>query len=301
MKRSIGLAAALLAGMSGVAAAQVLVPVQQPVVVTPAPAPVVVSPQPTVIQSGTVVTTTTQPVIVSRVYAPQGVIIQTNVDQPAPFNPAPVGTVIETTAGARTVQAIRGYDVVYDEAGKTVVSHAMLTDGLGGDGTFSNTAVENFWPLQVGKSDTFNYNTSEGGRAVTLKVLRTEIVTVPAGQFYTYVIERRDRRPSDGTENVATMWYAPSVGSVVKFQEEVGRATKPRPPYEATAIRLPQALTGTTVVQAVRRVDTVEMQSQFCRERGTTLRLADGRTLVLDCPSYVQADRLAYENWLLVR
>jgi hypothetical protein len=31
------------------------------------------------------------------------------------------------------------------------------------------------------------------------------------------------------------------------------------------------------------------------------LRLADGRTLVLDCSTYVQADRLAYENWLLVR
>jgi hypothetical protein len=291
MRRTISLAVALLAGVSGAAVAQVLVPVQQQLIIGPAP--------PAVVTSDTVFVTQTQPIIVSRVYVPQGVI-QTNVNQPAPFNPAPVGTVVETTAGKRTVQSINGYDVVMDESGKSVISHALLADGLG-DGTYTRPAVENFWPLQVGRSETYNLNTSQGGRAITLKVLRTELVTVPAGTFFTYVIERRDRLPQDGTENVATSWYAPSIGTIVKFQEEVGRPTKPRAPYEAVSIRLPQPLTGATVISAVRRPDTVDMQSQFCRERGSALRLADGRTLVLDCSTYVQADRLAYENWLLVR
>ena len=297
MTRTLGLAAALLVGASGVAVAQVVVPVQQPVYV--APAPVVVAPTPTVVPPKTVVVTSNQPIVVSRVYVPQGVI-QTDINQPAPFNPAPAGTVVETTAGKRTVQSINGYDVVIDDNGKTEVSHALLTDGLG-DGTYSRTAVENFWPLQVGRSETYNLNTSQGGRAITLKVLRTEMVTVPAGTFFTYVIERRDRMPQDNTENVTTSWYAPSVGSVVKFQEEVGRATKPRVPFEAVTIRMPQAVPGTTVVAAVRRPDTIEAQNQFCRERGTVLRLADGRTLVLDCPSYVQAERLSYETWLVTR
>lgn len=291
MKRTISLAVTLLAGISGVAVAQVLVPIQQPIIVGPA--------SHTVVPADTVIVTQTQPVIVSRVYVPQGVI-QTNVNQPAPFNPAPVDTVVETTAGKRTVRSISGYDVVMDESGKSVISHALLVDGLG-DGTYSRTAVENFWPLQVGRSETYNLNTSQGGRAITLKVLRTELITVPAGTFFTYVIERRDRMPQDGSENVTTSWYAPSVGTIVKFEEEVGRSTKARPSYEAVSIRLPQVLTGATVISAVRRPDTVDMQSQFCRERGSALRLADGRTLVLDCPTYVQADRLAYENWLVVR
>lgn len=319
MKRTLGLAAALLAGVSGAAFAQVLVPVQQqPVVVTPAPVVVpaqttttVITPTQTVVPAQTVVTApvvttpsspvvvTGQPVIVSRVYVPQGVI-QTDLNQAAPFNPAPAGTVIETTAGKRTVKSINGYDVVIDDNGKDQVSHALLTDGLG-DGTYSHTSVENFWPLQVGRSETYNLNTSQGGRAITLKVLRTEVITVPAGTFFTYVVERRDRMPQDNTENVTTSWYAPSVGSVVKFEEKVGRVTQPRAPYEAVTIRMPQAVPGTTVVAAVRRPDTVEMQSQFCRERGTVLRLTDGRTLVLDCPSYVQAERLSYESWLVTR
>ncbi len=310
MTRTLGLAAALLAGVSGVAFAQVVVPAQQPVYVAPAQGPVVIPAQQPVVTTTTTpvvvapspsntVVVTGQPVVVSRVYVPQGVI-QTDVNQPAPFNPAPAGTVVETTAGKRTVQSINGYDVVIDDNGKTEVSHALLTDGLG-DGTFSRTSVENFWPLQVGRSETFNLNTSQGGRAITLKVLRTEVVTVPAGTFFTYVIERRDRMQQDDSVNVTTSWYAPSVGSVVKFQEEVGRATRPRTAYEAVTIRMPQALPGTTVVAAMRRPDTIEAQNQFCRERGTVLRLADGRTLVLDCPSYVQAERLSYESWLVTR
>lgn len=299
MTRILGLAAALLAGASSVAFAQVVVPVQQPVYVTPAPAPIIVAPTPTVVPSNTVIVNSNQPIVVSRVYVPQGVI-QTDINQPAPFNPAPPGTVVETTAGKRTVQSINGYDVVIDDNGKTEVSHALLTEGLG-DGTYSRTSVENFWPLQVGRSETYNLNTSQGGRAITLKVLRTEMVTVPAGTFFTYVIERRDRMPQDNTENVTTSWYAPSVGTVVKFQDEVGRVTKPRAPYEAVTIRMPQAVPGTTVVTAMRRPDTIDAQSQFCRERGTVLRLADGRTLVLDCPSYVQAERLSYESWLTTR
>jgi len=127
------------------------------------------------------------------------------------------------------------------------------------------------------------------------------VVNVSAGSFYTYVVERRDRSLSDNSENVSTYWYAPSIGSVVKFEERLGRPGKPRPAYELVTIRLPHAIPGAVLVQATRRPDTLENQAQFCRERGTVLRLADGRVLMLDCPAYVQAERLSYENWLIVR
>lgn len=52
---------------------------------------------------------------------------------------------------------------------------------------------------------------------------------------------------------------------------------------------------------ALKRPDTTENQAQFCRERGTTARMADGRMVALDCASYVSLDRASYESCLMVR
>jgi hypothetical protein len=292
MKRIVSLAGLLVVAASTTALAQVIL-TQQPQTVIVEPQPVIVGSQPpaTVIAPGT---------IVSRAYVPQGVI-HTTVAQPAPFAPAPAGTVIETTADKRVVKAVNGYDVVYEVNGKPHTSHALLTDGLEGT-RFAERHVEGLWPLTVGKSEDFTADGGPGGaHHINYRVLRTEIIHVPAGSFYTYVIERRDRVMNDSGSNVATFWYAPSIGSVVKFEERLGRAGQPRPAYELVSVRLPHAIAGTAVVSAVRRPDTLENQAMFCRERGTTLRLADGRVLMLDCPAYVSAERLSYENWLVVR
>lgn len=64
------------------------------------------------------------------------------------------------------------------------------------------------WPLSVGKSETVNLSSS-APTTITFSVLRTEIIAVPAGSFYTYVVERRERSTSDGSERIATSWYAP--------------------------------------------------------------------------------------------
>jgi hypothetical protein len=297
MKYLLGLAGILAAAASGGAVAQVLVPAQQPqTIIVQQPGTVVGSPPPVVVGPSAV---PADAVVVSRVYVPQGVINTTAV-QPAPFAPAPAGTVLETTADRRLVKTVDGYDVVYDVNGQPLSSHALFTDGLE-SGKYSRREAESIWPLEVGKSETFNVDGSGGVRAIHTRVLRTEVVNVPAGSFYTYVVERRDRSLSDNSENVSTYWYAPSIGSVVKFEERLGRPGRPRPAYELTTVRLPYAIPGAVVVQATRRPDTLENQAQFCHERGTTLRLADGRVLMLDCPAYVQAERLSYENWLLVR
>lgn len=303
MKRIVSLASVLAIGFGASAMAQVIytqqpaVVIQQPV----APAPVIVgSPPPaTVVTPVTVVPAET--VVVSRVYLPQGVI-NTTAAQAAPYAPAPAGTVIETTADKRVVKTVNGYDVAYEINGKPHTTHALLTDGLEGS-RFAGRHVQDLWPLTVGKTEDF---TADGGgpggtRHIQYRVLRTEVIQVPAGAFYTYVIERSDRVMNENAANVATFWYAPSIGSVVKFEERMGRAGQPRPAYELVSVRMPHAIPGTALVTAVRRPDTMDSQAQFCRERGTTLRLADGRVLVLDCSAYVATERLSYENWLLIR
>ncbi len=263
-----------------------------------APAQVMPMPQAVVITQPTAVATG-QSVIVSRSYVPQGVLV-TNAVQAAPFSPAPVNTFIETTADRRVVQSVDGYKVVYEINGKRVPNEALVSENLDTSKT-TPTEFHSLWPLEVGKSTQANVDMSDGVHAVTTSVVGTETIAVPAGVFYTYVIERRDRSVSDNSENVARMWYAPSVGTIVKYDERLARAGRQRQAYEAVSIRLPHAPPGTRVVTVTHRADTPEARAQFCAERGTAMRLADGRILVVDCPTYVQADRVAYDNWLLVR
>jgi hypothetical protein len=221
--------------------------------------------------------------------------VTTAAAEAAPFRPAPVGTLIETTVDNRLVRTVNGYDVTYDINNRRDMSHALLTDGFGAlpSQIYPIAAVDSFWPLQVGKTVTFNVDAG-GPRSVTARVLRTETITVPAGQFYTYVIERRDHG-MDGRENVATSWYAPSVGSVVKFQEQA-TTHRSRPAYEAKAIILPHVLNG--AVPVTTPGDTPDRRAEFCRQNGTTMRLSNGQELAVDCLTYVQAELPAYRNWL---
>lgn len=286
----IGLAGALLAGLCTSAVAQVYVPAQNTVVVQ---------------QPGTVVAppVVAVPAPSQTVYAPA--TLQTTAVQPAPFSPAPPGTVIETTADRRAVSRVDGYEVEYTIGGRREISQALVTEGI--DGRMTSGELRYLWPLEVGKTVTFNL---EGGgpRAVTLYVPRTEIITVPAGSFYTYVIEREDRLISDpSARDLARMWYAPSVGTIVKHEEVRARPGRATTNYELVSLRLPYAPPGAVLTQVpvvtapagtMRRPDTLENQMQFCRERGTLVRLSDGRIMTLDCASYVQTERAAYEYWL---
>ena len=271
------------------------------VVVQPAPAPVIVD-QPVVLPPASVAA---DPVVVPpgapvHVTVPQ-TTVNTTVPLTAPFNPAPPNTVIETTAGRRVVQAVNGWDVLFDDQGVSHRSHALLTDGLPDQNSITvRAAAERMWPLTVGKWQTGHAETSEA-HAVTYHVLRNENVTVPAGTFFTYVVERRDHAPMTGKDTYRTMWYAPSVGAMVKA---VDQRVPPGPlngGYQVVSMALPYPVANAAAVAAVaRRPDTVANQNEYCRQHGTTVRLTDGRTAVLDCPSYIQADRTGYENWLIV-
>jgi hypothetical protein len=303
-------AAAFAAVISPAAVAQVVGQSAEPVVIPPASPPPayaapVVQPAPAVV---------TQPVVIgpaapthvvvaapagSRVVVPQGAV-DTAVPLTAPFNPAPPNTTIETSAGHRTVRAVEGWDVYYDDNGVPHHSHALLIDGLDDQNSLAvRWAAERMWPLTVGTSHTRHAETSTA-HAVTFTVLRTETITIPAGTFYTYLVQRQDHSPVDGTNDYRTMWYAPSVGAVVKADARDGRTGEISPPYQVLSMTLPRPVAQVAVVVPA-WADTPEAQAEYCRQRGTSLRLADGRTLLLDCPAFVQADRASYESWLTAR
>ena len=151
-----------------------------------------------------------------------------------------------------------------------------------------------FWPLEVGKSVTFNFG-ADAPIAVTARVLRTETITVPAGSFYTYVIERRDHTMSDFSESVATFWYAPSVGTVVKFEERRAKG-RSRPAFELAGIVLPHPLDG--AIPVTTPGDTPDKRAEFCKQHGTALNMPNGRSIAVPCITYVEANLPTYQSWL---
>ena len=279
-----------LAGVIGAAALSTAAMAQQPLVQTNPNQHVIIT-QPVVVTSGQVVRPQVAATVPNEVAPP--VDIATTAPQPAPYKPAPLGTYMKTTNGQRVVIQQTGYDMIEDVNGRRVNNVAMLTDGLGGGQIYPPGAPASFWPLQVGKSVTFNYGAGSP-LSVTARVLRTETITVPAGTFYTYVIERRSHPMSSFTEAVTTFWYAPSVGTVVK-EASYSPETGSRGSYEAVSVVLPHPLNGVPVTTPG---DTAEKRANFCAQRGTTLAMPNGQSMAVPCVTYVQANLPAYQQWL---
>ncbi len=81
-------------------------------------------------------------------------------------------------------------------------------------------ALRRLWPLRVGNSVSFTATVSiERHLRETYRVVRHELVTVPAGTFDAFVIEWESvgqDQYTNGYHETATFWYAPEVGYVVK-------------------------------------------------------------------------------------
>lgn len=220
--------------------------------------------------------------------------VATATPQAAPYKPAPLGTYIQTTADKRVIITETGYMITSEVNGRRDTSIALLTEGLGGGQVYPPGTPAQFWPLQVGKEVTFNYGASSPLH-VSARVLRTETITVPAGTFYTYVIERRSHPSTSYDEAVATFWYAPSVGTVVKATSYVPLGGGGIRPFEATQIVLPHPLNGIPVTTPG---DTAAKRAAFCAQRGTTISMPNGQALPVPCVTYVETNLAAYSAWL---
>lgn len=277
--------------------------VAQTVTTVPAPS----SPPTTVIVTQP---NTTAPVVVTQ---PAPVVVaQPSLISPAPYNPPPVGSVIQTSAGTYTVTANNGYDLVLQKdtkaGGGFTTLHGLVMEEPDNTSSYSRREVESLWPIQVGKHSSTDMITQQGGRNLRWDVVRNETVTVPAGTFPTYVIEKRERSSDQAYEATERWWYAPQLGFPVKYEQDLVRGIDRRAPWELVSIRYPGApVAGAPVVpgyQAVGvplRVDTVENRTQFCRERGTTVLLTNGQRAVVDCDTYVRTEQASYQAWLSAR
>jgi len=298
ISRSMVAAAALLAPTLAVAQTATTVPASPPaaVIVTQpsTTAPVVVT------QPAPVVVTQPTPVVVAQ---------PTALPSPAPYTPPPVGSVIQTSAGTYTVTGSSGYDLVLQKdaraGGGFTTQHALFQEEPENTASYSRREVEGLWPLQVGKRGSTDMVTQSGGRNLRWEVVRTETITVPAGTFATYVIEKRERSSDDQFQATERWWYAPQLGYPVKYEQELVRGIDKRAPWELASIRYPGApVAGVPVVPGYHavgvplRADTVETRALFCRERGTTVLLSNGQRAVVDCDTYVRTEIASYQAWL---
>jgi hypothetical protein len=250
---------------------------------------------------------TAPPVVVTQ---PAPVVVtQPVLPSPAAYTPPPVGSVVQTSAGTYTVTGSSGYDLILQKdaqaGGGFTTMHALFQEEPENTASYSRREVEGLWPLQVGKRGSTDMITQQGGRNLRWEVVRTENVTVPAGTFATYVVEKRERSSDDQYLATDRWWYAPQLGFPVKYEQELVRGIDRRAPWELVSIRYPGApVAGIPVVpgyQAVGvplRADTVENRAQFCRERGTTVLLANGQRAVVDCDTYVRTETASYQAWL---
>ncbi|HEX2117446.1 MAG TPA: hypothetical protein VHM01_23835 [Alphaproteobacteria bacterium] len=246
------------------------------------------------------------PVVVTQ---PAPVVVTQPLPSPAPYTPPPVGSVIQTSAGTFTVTGSSGYDLVLQKdaqaGGGFTTLHGLFQREPENTATYSRREVESLWPLQIGKRGSTDMITQQGGRNLRWDVVRTDTVTVPAGTFPTYVVEKRERSSDDSYLATERWWYAPQLGFPVKYEQELVRGIERYAPWELVSIRYPGApVAGVQVVPGYQpvgvplRADTAENRAAFCRERGTTLLTTDGRRVVVDCDTYVRTDTASYQAWL---
>ena len=90
-------------------------------------------------------------------------------------------------------------------------SFAYVPDPWADNENTKEADIEPLFPLEVGKEVTFHRQPRIGRTVDTVKVVRTETLTLPFGTVDTYVIETTSKVVSGSWVGTATCWYAPSV------------------------------------------------------------------------------------------
>ena len=102
-------------------------------------------------------------------------------------------------------------------------------------------AVEAIWPLQVGKTVTFEERAGADAWRHTVNVVRVEDLPTPAGVFSTVVVDERIQSLTAAQGNLdvtKTYWYAPSLRWILKrdFVQKSG------PPYASDRFTVTQVV-----------------------------------------------------------
>jgi hypothetical protein len=160
------------------------------------------------------------------------------------FFAATPGTTITTSDGG-FLRVVGVDDMVMTMVNSTgsIDQRFGLFLSTGPERNFDARAAESIWPLAVGKEVNLVLSRDSESWQVALKVLRTESLTIRAGTFETYVVERHDRgMGSNSYEAIRTFWYAPSIGAIVKFDHRhISGNPGNYTPWEAVSIARPTA------------------------------------------------------------
>ncbi len=141
---------------------------------------------------------------------------------PAPFDPAPPGSIFRWRSGSVVVVGkAADFFVTYTSDGKTKTTSMVGTRDRNYLPAADFTEFTKIWPLEVGKTVRYHRYEPRGGSlswADEVTVLRTEVVQVGDKRIDTFVVrwsshgENRSR-----WEGSFTSWYAPSLGWPVKL------------------------------------------------------------------------------------
>jgi hypothetical protein len=142
---------------------------------------------------------------------------------PAPYRAPAPGTRWVYDTFAQRITAATGWRTTFEDAEQRAgaLLGFFIPDNPAEPLTVSKGSLDGLWPLRVGV--TTSLETSRGPLRWSWKfrVVDTERVQVPAGEFDTYVVEATQSTlvaPAGGAATtVTTYWYAPSVNAVVRL------------------------------------------------------------------------------------
>jgi len=159
--------------------------------------------------------------------------------QPIAFAPPAIGTRFVTPTGYFQITQVNGMSVVTVNNGNR--SASWYAGFIYVANQVDPKTIEAIWPLQVGKTVTFDERAGGDGWRHTLTVVRVEDLTTAAGVLPTVVIDERIQSlsPAQGNLDVTrTYWYAPSVRWIVKrdFTQKSG------PPYSVERFTVSQVV-----------------------------------------------------------
>ncbi|MDR3517961.1 MAG: hypothetical protein P4M00_19330 [Azospirillaceae bacterium] len=157
--------------------------------------------------------------------------------------PAP-GTVIETSRGGRmTFGDSDGLlCTIVTRNGKTFHEFAGLVGRQGKIWKQNSEAVAALWPLRAGNSANVQVEQDNIVLSYRYEVRGPERLTVPAGTFDTWVIDKTLVTTAMGYRpfhDHDTFWWSPAVGFVIRFEHEQANQTPENHSWEATSVKQP--------------------------------------------------------------
>jgi uncharacterized lipoprotein len=177
-------------------------------------------------------------------------LASTSASDPLPsvisFQPAPVSTLVcLDTGGYFAVRSISGNTVHTVNAARSEAEWVgLFFTPTNRAQEFDRAAAESIWPLEIGKSVSFKItgtgaSGSLGAWQETITVVRQEDLTTEAGQFRTMVVETREQSLTGPFQAVATRWYSPDIGFVVKYRRVIEQGSGNESAWTASRIMRP--------------------------------------------------------------